>query len=829
MVDRIDLAKDRAALTREKIGTSRREAAKAEEEPPPASPPPAKEDVKTATQAAPEEKGSRPTRVGDATAVEVTPVVMEEASFKLADPPVQAGVPVATTASLLLRKSELSREAIVEMPIKTRRTPTKTNLNTVYSELENAVRDEILLWKTGQVDASNIPNARNKTLTAAREYVELADALKEPADAVKAFIARSTAQLVTDVYAKTAAGERQLDAYIRETFGFIPTALDKEKFMGYVLQILKQAVDREIWVWQEEPLVKDWEKTNITNARTEVGRAARDYVSAAKFTGAPVSGNITLLSGQWGYGDALDGLYDLHAAVIVNDWTRDQLEAYLWQFFSFCSDLPLKRPATVPSLELKETGTTYSDTADIYKKVYLKLLPAYEKALAELSKEISLWWTSPLPSTPQLAMAKQETAKAIQDYVNAADLYGVTVSNDARATAKQTDPYIANEAVGKMRSLMTESGWTREQLFPMDKRVFNPFTLVSDPKVQENKKGYDFLQSSLEYEARNEGTHYNSNYLNENYASKNRAIIINCRQRVAKRAKTLKILGDQLGVYIDDSIQMFAACADGTRAATEVDELSKMVMDGSVKWNEVEWLFFKVPRIEYLLWAEIRGSRLPDGSGTADMKTAMGEFYADIGDILSSIGDGLSGAQRRLDEGAMQTQKELMEDETLSGYGMSAAWYVMPEAEFTMKLEIGVSAEEKLEVNSDGRLAVSSKTKVVAALSNATYNSVYKTENRQESTLRVKFVPVPMPAYIKTPDLVGMHIAAAKRVLEETDAKAAFISATGEVWTDADGIVEAQSTPAGDLMLAERSLIITVRNITKEEAADGRLKSKQVK
>jgi len=189
--------------------------------------------------------------------------------------------------------------------------------------------------------------------------------------------------------------------------------------------------------------------------------------------------------------------------------------------------------------------------------------------------------------------------------------------------------------------------------------------------------------------------------------------------------------------------------------------------------------------------------------------TAVGDFYADITDILTSLGRGLANAQKELDIGAIQMQKAILEDETLSGYGLSANWFVMPEAEFNMRMELGVSEEEKIEGTVSGK-AQTRGVKMMAALSNAKYNSLYESESKQESSLRVRFVPVPMPTVVKIPNVVGSPVASARAALAGASVNAMFISEKGEAWTADSGKVALQSIPGGEVMLAEKVLVVTV-------------------
>ncbi|MCL2031961.1 MAG: PASTA domain-containing protein [Methanomassiliicoccaceae archaeon] len=209
----------------------------------------------------------------------------------------------------------------------------------------------------------------------------------------------------------------------------------------------------------------------------------------------------------------------------------------------------------------------------------------------------------------------------------------------------------------------------------------------------------------------------------------------------------------------------------------------------------------------------------PDNLVTPD--NSIGEFYSDIESVLTSIGEGLASAQRVLDIGAMETQKKIWEDDTLSGYGLTATWYAMPEAEFTIKMEISTSTEETVEFDASGKATRVPRTRIKAAMSNAKYNSLYKTDTVQESTLRVRFVPVPMPERLQVPNVVGLDLESARAALGEASVNAFFTDKSGEVWTAGDGMVIAQSIPGGELITVERMITAIVRDKTAAEKAAG--------
>ena len=197
----------------------------------------------------------------------------------------------------------------------------------------------------------------------------------------------------------------------------------------------------------------------------------------------------------------------------------------------------------------------------------------------------------------------------------------------------------------------------------------------------------------------------------------------------------------------------------------------------------------------------------------ADENTPIGEFYSDIADILSNLGEGIASAQTKLDIGAMEAQKEILEDESLTGYGLSANWYVMPEAEFRMAMELGISLKEKVEGETEGGHVTTAGTKVVAALANAKYEGLYESKSRQESSLRIRFVPVPMPSVVMIPNVVGMKTSAAKAELALAGVRVRLIDEkNGETWiSGTKGKVTAQSVPGGGVMVADRTLIVKVK------------------
>ncbi|AIZ56046.1 hypothetical protein Mpt1_c01430 [Candidatus Methanoplasma termitum] len=202
----------------------------------------------------------------------------------------------------------------------------------------------------------------------------------------------------------------------------------------------------------------------------------------------------------------------------------------------------------------------------------------------------------------------------------------------------------------------------------------------------------------------------------------------------------------------------------------------------------------------------IDGASSATATQSSNGKASADEMYSDIAEILSNLGEGLANAQRQLDISALMTQKQILEDDVLSGYGLSANWYVIPELEFTLKITLSVVTQQ----TEDGTKRVR-RTRLFATPLNAKYNNLYKSEKTEESTLRVRFVPVPMPTVIKIPNLLGSTTDSAKKTLLGAAIKYSFIGEDGSAWNKETGIVVAQSTAGGEIMLADNTLVVTVK------------------
>ena len=119
-----------------------------------------------------------------------------------------------------------------------------------------------------------------------------------------------------------------------------------------------------------------------------------------------------------------------------------------------------------------------------------------------------------------------------------------------------------------------------------------------------------------------------------------------------------------------------------------------------------------------------------------EVENTAPSIYTDLSRIISELGRGIAQAQLALDESSIAIQNRILSEDKLYQMGLQATWYVMPEVEFTLKMDYAVTEER----TSSGTVLSS---KVCAAPSNATFNNFFKSEKREESSVRLKFVPIP--------------------------------------------------------------------------------------
>ena len=111
-------------------------------------------------------------------------------------------------------------------------------------------------------------------------------------------------------------------------------------------------------------------------------------------------------------------------------------------------------------------------------------------------------------------------------------------------------------------------------------------------------------------------------------------------------------------------------------------------------------------------------------------------IYSDLSNVLTELGKGVANAQHALDRASLDIQNDILKDDKLYGMGLQATWYVMPEVEFTMKMDYSVY-EERTE---SGEVK---PAKISILPSNATYSNLFKSSKKEESSVRLRIVPIP--------------------------------------------------------------------------------------
>lgn len=184
-------------------------------------------------------------------------------------------------------------------------------------------------------------------------------------------------------------------------------------------------------------------------------------------------------------------------------------------------------------------------------------------------------------------------------------------------------------------------------------------------------------------------------------------------------------------------------------------------------------------------------------------------MFNELSDIISELGEGIARAQMNLDLNSIKVQNEILQNEELSSYGLNATWYAMPEVAFDLKMEYSV-VEEKQE---EGKLTGVKRIKVMPV--NATYNNYFRQETTAESTLKLRFVPIPpeekYTSRLIVPSLIGKTKEEAIEILEETGITAyKFIETATNLESGKTSEIYEQSIEPGKCMLIGQILEIKV-------------------
>lgn len=151
-----------------------------------------------------------------------------------------------------------------------------------------------------------------------------------------------------------------------------------------------------------------------------------------------------------------------------------------------------------------------------------------------------------------------------------------------------------------------------------------------------------------------------------------------------------------------------------------------------------------------------------------DKCSSTPSIYTDLSSVITELGRGVAQAQRALDQNSIDIQNEILQNDKLYGMGLQATWYVMPEVEFSMKIDYTVSEEKSVTGKPLGTPGIS------VAPSNATYSNLFKSSKKEESTIKLRIVPIPANDKFVTrrymPDLSSLTtVGELKNKLEENN------------------------------------------------------------
>ena len=112
-----------------------------------------------------------------------------------------------------------------------------------------------------------------------------------------------------------------------------------------------------------------------------------------------------------------------------------------------------------------------------------------------------------------------------------------------------------------------------------------------------------------------------------------------------------------------------------------------------------------------------------------------------LSEVLARLGEGVAQAQRAMDMNALATQTLIDNDPVLSGYGLQATWYHMPEVNLELRLSLSMTRENKVQ---NGRV-VQSRLVMQAAPHNAKVQTTTGLQVEGTSVLKARIVSIPPP------------------------------------------------------------------------------------
>ena len=176
-----------------------------------------------------------------------------------------------------------------------------------------------------------------------------------------------------------------------------------------------------------------------------------------------------------------------------------------------------------------------------------------------------------------------------------------------------------------------------------------------------------------------------------------------------------------------------------------------------------------------------------------------------LGELISSIGEGVADAQAALDAASLAQTLEIYNDENgdetikkLREIGYQPTFYALPETEVEANVSLALSGTTGAtsSISESGSLTkkVIGKTKVYVAPLNASNTNKYNMNVNASTKLKFKIVPVPPSEAISdvrvVPDLTGKTEAEVETLLQE-------FGLTYEITADSGGGTVINQSPLG--------------------------------
>ncbi|MCS6854922.1 MAG: hypothetical protein NZ523_09255 [Elioraea sp.] len=113
-----------------------------------------------------------------------------------------------------------------------------------------------------------------------------------------------------------------------------------------------------------------------------------------------------------------------------------------------------------------------------------------------------------------------------------------------------------------------------------------------------------------------------------------------------------------------------------------------------------------------------------------------------LGEVLAKVAEGVAQAQRTMDLAAIATQTLIDNDPVLSGYGLQATWYHLPEVTLELKLSLALRRETRRD--GTGRV-LERRLSLLAAPHNARVQNTLGLDVGGTSSVRARIVSIPPP------------------------------------------------------------------------------------